>query len=65
MASDERRHRVPDLRKLAKANPRVDLTQLKEADALLRQLRRKGIGPREYDLASPYGHRPLRRKEVS
>lgn len=42
---------------IAKTNPRIDVAKLKEAQAVLRDLRRQGAEESKYDLASPFDRR--------
>ena len=48
--------------KLAKKNPLVDIDQLREAQALVKEFRKDGAGKPQYDIESPYGSRPTRAK---
>ena len=51
---------VPDEKRAAEDNPKVDIEQVREAQALLEELRRQGLVRPEYEIASPYERRPLR-----
>lgn len=46
-----------DLEKVAKRNPRVDASRIREAQVLLTELRRQGAAYAGYDLASPFDRR--------
>lgn len=45
-------------RRTAKRNRRVDVCQLSEVSKVIRDLRKAGITPSEYDLISPFSQRP-------
>jgi hypothetical protein len=49
---------------LAKANPKVDVDKLRDAQAALEELRKAGVMRREYDIASPYERRPRRVRQA-
>jgi hypothetical protein len=46
--------RIPHVDHLAKTNPNVDGDHIREIGELIAELRREGVAPREYSLASPY-----------
>lgn len=48
------------IEELAKKNPLVDVELLKEAQALVKEFRKQGLGGPEYDIEPPYGSRPSR-----
>ena len=48
-----------ELKKVAKANPRVDLKKLREGIELTKKLRDSGFVKRGYDLPSPFGRKRL------
>ena len=56
-AASAKRRFVVDVGRLAKKNRLVDAAQLAEATALSRELRRRGVVQRKYDLISPSDHR--------
>lgn len=45
-------------------NPRVDGDKLREAQEVLRELRRSGIAPTTYEIASPY-QKPSRDRKAA
>jgi hypothetical protein len=57
----EQAPRPPDpAEKMAEVNRNVDVGQVREAQALLEELRRQGLARPEYEIASPYERRPVR-----
>lgn len=50
----------PDAETIAEGNTKIDIGQVREAQALLEELRRQGLVRPEYEIASPYERRPLR-----
>jgi hypothetical protein len=54
---------APDIEELAENNPAVDPAQVREAQELLRELRREGVPGPSYDIVSPYERRPVRKPE--
>ena len=44
---------------LIERNPKVDGKQLREAQELLGELRRSGVGRPSYEIESPYERRPV------
>ena len=51
-----------DIDETVRGNPQVDAAQFREVQELIGELRRHGVGPREYSLGSPYQQRPLERQ---
>lgn len=49
---------APDVEKIAKENPRVDVDRIREAQRLLEKLEKAGVTPQEYGITSPYERRP-------
>ena len=47
-------HNALDIRKIAKANPRVDLEKVERARAAIKTLREQGVKEAEYNLAPPF-----------
>jgi hypothetical protein len=62
--SEDKRDAVaqPDVERVAETNPKVDITQIREAQALLAELKQQGLVRPEYEIASPYA-RPRRSRE--
>lgn len=56
---------IPDAEDLIKRNPKVDGDKLREAQELLEELRRGGVGRSSYDIDSPYERRPISPPESS
>jgi hypothetical protein len=56
---------TPDAEELIKRNPKVDGDQLREAQELLEELRRGGVGRPSYGIDSPYERRPVSPPESS
>ena len=56
---------IPDVRKVAKTNPKVDVEQVEEVQRLLGELRKDGRRQRGYRITSPYVRRPLRKGRPS
>jgi len=56
---------ISDVKKVAETNPQVDVEQLKEARALLGELRKGGRRQREYGITSPYARKPLQKGRSS
>ena len=50
---------LPDLDTLIEDNPGVDGRQIREAQELLEELRREGVGGPSYGIVSPYERRPF------
>jgi hypothetical protein len=61
-AETEKKH-VPDLDEAAKNNPKVDGDQIREAQELLREIRRDGGGGPTYNIDSPYERGPVGKPE--
>lgn len=55
--------RTPTVEEAAKDNPQVDVGQLREAQELMKELRREGVGGPSYGIVSPYERRPTRKPE--
>jgi hypothetical protein len=53
---------IPDPDDAAKRNSNVDIQQLREATKLLDELTEQGVSRPHYDIASPYGRRPVRHR---
>lgn len=54
-----------DVEEVAKRNPPVDVAQLREAQALMEDLRKHGLNKPGYNLTSPYETQaPQRRKDM-
>lgn len=51
------RQRKMDVEKLIEKNEKVNGDQVREAQDLLRELRRDGVGGPSYDIVSPYERR--------
>lgn len=49
-----------DVEKQAKRNPKVNVRQVREAQEMLEELRKAGIGKPQYEIEPPYGSRPPR-----
>ena len=62
--TNDARH-TPTVEELAESNPQVDVGQLREAQELVRELRREGVGGAEYGIVSPYERRPTRQPEAT
>jgi hypothetical protein len=60
LAADDTPH---DLDELAEKNPAADGAQIREAQELLRELRRDGVTRPSYNIQSPYERRPVRKPE--
>ena len=54
---------APTVKELLKQNPRVDGGQVREAQKLLKELRRDGNLGRGYEIVSPYERRPVHKPE--
>lgn len=48
------------IEELIKGNPKIDGQQLREAQRLIEDLRKEGVGRPAYRIASPHERRPLR-----
>ena len=51
---------IPDVERLARTNPSVDVEKVREAQILLEELRKAGVARQEYGISSPYQRKPLR-----
>jgi hypothetical protein len=56
---------VPGADELIKNNPKVDGAKVREAQELLEELRRGGVGRPSYGIDSPYERRPVSPPESS
>jgi len=56
----KRRDMHLDLQRLVETNKRVDIAQVLEAQRLLLDLRREGVGGPSYGIESPYVRRSVR-----
>jgi hypothetical protein len=59
-SNKKRTPEIPNAEEAARSNPKVDVDQLREAQTLLEELRKKGLAGPEYDIPSPYERRPRR-----
>ncbi len=55
---------LPDIEETAESNPKIDVGQIREAQALLRELREQGLSRPEYGIVSPYERRPAHVRQV-
>lgn len=53
--------KIVDIRRVAEANPAVDLGAIEEVQHMLQELRRGGMRSRGYEISSPYVRKPMRR----
>lgn len=60
MASEKAERERASIEEMARRNPKVDLAQLREAEAAMRELRARGVTPPTNSVRTPYGQRFVR-----
>jgi hypothetical protein len=60
MASEQAARERASIEEMARRNPKVDMTRLREAEAAMRELRSRGVTPPTNSVRTPYGQRFVR-----